>query len=696
MQKEQVDAIPLSVLPRVWQSLRWSRGTALHTIGVSKGGIVQAIELVTYLRGRESVPADELKAAFDVSSRTVRLYVQRTNEALAGIAHISYARKLAGYTLVVTDEAALDAWAERMGAFADSDTTAAGKRVSYLINDLVLRNDWVTIADMAQVLFVSPQSVSKDLKAVAGKLAEFGLTLERKPRYGVRVVGPEMARRLCLASIASEGLIGSRAFGDEALPQVVKDVAACIEEALAETSFYISMLAFQNLVVHIVVAFRRIQDRCLILLDDEMLERIARTSEFAAARRVADRLIEKFGIELPDTEVAYIAIHLAGKKSIVPADDAAPSEMPAPGAPKGPAADGADASHNLVIPEEVWGVVTEMLGRVWELFHFDFRDNLELRMNLARHIVPLATRLRFNLSVDNPLLSDIRMRFPLAFAMAGEASGVLAAHYGASLSEEETGYIALAFALALDRLREEGPKRNVLVVCASGLGTSRLLESAIRRRFGGRIDRIVPCDALHVSTADLTGIDYIFTTVPLEGEFPVPIQEIHSFLDDIDIRQIDELLSDAPPATAGTGLFDPAWFEPHLKARTPTEAIRALAGRMVELGAAAAELVELAVAREEVSSTAFGSGLALPHPIRSLPGPTRVCAGIPERPIRWGDKDVELVLLVVIGDDGRNALDWLFSRIAELLSHEERVRCIADDRGYATLVREIAHGEERN
>ena len=117
---------------------------------------------------------------------------------------------------------------------------------------------------------------------------------------------------------------------------------------------------------------------------------------------------------------------------------------------------------------------------------------------------------------------------------------------------------------------------------------------------------------------------------------------------------------------------------------------------MVERAGAPAELAELAVARERASSTAFGSGLALPHPIRALPGPTRVCAGIPEHPIRWGDKDVELVLLVVIGDDSRNALDWFFSRMAELLSHEERVKRIVDDRGYATLVREIAHGEERS
>ena len=174
------------------------------------------------------------------------------------------------------------------------------------------------------------------------------------------------------------------------------------------------------------------------------------------------------------------------------------------------------------------------------------------------------------------------------------------------------------------------------------------------------------------------------------------MQEIHSFLNEVDVRQINELLRASADMGAGAGLFDPAWFDPHLDAETPHEAICGLAELMVERAGAPAELVELALERESAASTAFGSGLALPHPIRSLPGPTKVCAGIPNRPIRWGDKDVELVLLVAIGDDGRNALDWFFSRMAELLSHEERVKRIVDDRSFEVMMQEIAHGEERS
>lgn len=56
------------------------------------------------------------------------------------------------------------------------------------------------------MLYVSRTSLSGDLHGVESTLNQFGLTLERRPRYGLKVEGSEMARRLCLASVAIEKL----------------------------------------------------------------------------------------------------------------------------------------------------------------------------------------------------------------------------------------------------------------------------------------------------------------------------------------------------------------------------------------------------------------------------------------------------------------------------------------------------------
>lgn len=89
-------------------------------------------------------------------------------------------------------------------------------------------------------------------------------------------------------------------------------------------------------------------------------------------------------MELPEEEVAYIAIHLAGKRTL---NDALSNEEPEGG---------------LVISDEIWALVSDMLDSVRTHFHFDFDEDIELRMNLARHLVPLAVRLRSQMNLKRP------------------------------------------------------------------------------------------------------------------------------------------------------------------------------------------------------------------------------------------------------------------------------------------------------
>ena len=95
---------------------------------LSKGALVKAIELVTYLNEREAASIDELTSEFEVSARTVRLHIQRTNEMLEGLAHISYARKQGGYVLSVINEE---------GFTASATSTAAPQRSASPISSMI-------------------------------------------------------------------------------------------------------------------------------------------------------------------------------------------------------------------------------------------------------------------------------------------------------------------------------------------------------------------------------------------------------------------------------------------------------------------------------------------------------------------------------------------------------------------------------
>lgn len=172
-----------------------------------------------YIGAEAPTPAQAAKH-FGVSVRTVRTYAAQANQAMTGFASIELERG-SGYRLHIVDAERYQAWVAGAAA-CEAVPQTPGQRVSYLLNDLLMRVDWITLDALAGILFVSRSAVSNDLKQVEKILADFGLTLEKRPHYGIRVAGSEMARRLCLANIIME----SEAEGAPAVDEAVASLLA--------------------------------------------------------------------------------------------------------------------------------------------------------------------------------------------------------------------------------------------------------------------------------------------------------------------------------------------------------------------------------------------------------------------------------------------------------------------------------------
>lgn len=589
------------------------------------------------------IAPDELARRLNVSTRTLRTYTSRINTELAGTATILHARG-AGYSLDVSDEAALgQVLAESSSRARHMLPETQGDRIAYLLNDLLQRADWVTLDALADALYTSRRTISEDIKQVESELGRFGLTLERRPHYGMRVEGAELGRRLCMARSA---LADASQPGKAVDSRTLEIVSACIDRVTTQTGFSINGVVYQNLVIHIAVAVVRINSNAYVPMELSQLQAIQSSSVYEVARRIAHEIEGAFAVELPDEEIAYIALHLSGRRLI----------------------QGEDVEDGLVISDEVWDVVSQILEAVWSVFRFDLRDDLELRMNLARHIVPLTVRLRYHMRLQNPLLADIKTRFPLAWQMANEASAVLARAYRITPSADEAGYIALAFALALERQKEGAPKKNILVVCASGAGSAKLLEHQYRQEFGAYLDSVITCDVSHIDEVDFSHIDYVFTTVPIPRVLPVPVRRVRFFLDSAEIGDVRRILADTPSSSSAAGFFDERLFLPHLACTSRKEVIAALCARMREVVGAPERLEEMVWERERLAPSAFGGLIAMPHPLEPVTEHTHVAVALLDEAILWAGQPVRIVFLVSISTHKGRDLDGLYRSLVRFMN----------------------------
>lgn len=623
-------------------------------------------ELAAFIKNHRGVTPASLASHLGVSERTVRTYIRRLNDAMQPFARVSL--KYGGYQLACDNKRAFAEWLSegkaKWASVSGGLPTNARERVAYITDDLLSRSDWITKDELAEALYVSSNTISHDLVQVEKSLSSFGLSLERRPHHGIRVMGDEMGRRLCMASVVADRLFEGHDDEQGGKRYLLERVSSCVDEVLRRDSFSISTLAQRNLLVHLLVALQRIKEGCYVPTDKHEIDGMEGTREFAVACDIAQELEIAFDVALPPEEIAYIAIHLASKQMRPPEDE----------------------GSNIVIGDDVWRVVSDMLELVNQIFYFDFRNNLELRMNLARHIVPLSYRLKYNMTLKNPLLDEVRERYPLAWSMAVESSATLIDAYGRVPSDDEVGYIAMSFALALERDRTHADGKSILIVCASGVGTAKLLEHLYEREFGQWLSNIMTCDQAHVMDVDFSTIDYVFTTVPLEGHLPVPVREVNAFLDETEIRDVRGILSGSAVWDTIISRFDKELFFPNVRGETREEVLDWLCDRRIEYGGAGEQYRSLVFRREETASTTYGNNVAMPHPLEAKSEKTLVTVGILDRPVKWGpDHDVSVVFLLSVSPDDSPDRHF-YDVLANLFIDPAAIERLRRERRWETLV----------
>lgn len=638
--------------------------------------IVRNPDVVAYIEEHPGASSKELAEHFSVSTRTVRKYVNACNAAMGGAARIEFDRRGAngaGYYVTVSDRDRYESWRHETSLLLrDAVPETTEERVRFLLNILLMQSGWITRERLAEILYVSPASVTSLIKRVEEILAQFSLSLERRPRYGMRVVGSEISRRVCWASVVVKELDtqpGERrelSVSDHLAYRLTLDrIDRCVSAVLEETGFHISKFSYENLLVHIGVALLRIQEGCYVPMALEQAAQSQYASEYPVAERIARSLERDFDVAVPEEEVAYIAIHLAGKQIVTFDPDA-------------------EAAGN-VISDDVWNVTSQILEHIWDAFRIDLRGDVELRMNLAQHIMPLSVRLHYHLTAANPMIAEIKTRYPFAYAMALEASAVLGERYDTEVSDDETGYIALSLALALERQKSGLPKKNILVVCASGHGSARLLEYRCRQEFGDCINRIETCDAQHVSRVDFSDIDYVFTTVPLSAKLPVPVREVKFFLDDTNVSLIRDLLQRSEARGGILHYFDPELFMAHVRAADKDEVLV----RMCDLAAAHREVDRdfrsLVMEREAAAPTAFGGLVAIPHPSRAACDSSFVCVCLLDAPVEWNGNEVRAVFLLSIARQPDADLEAFYDRLSDVIFDSQSIRRLLSDQRFQTL-----------
>lgn len=134
--------------------------------------------------------------------------------------------------------------------------------------------------------------------------------------------------------------------------------------------------------------------------------------------------------------------------------------------------------NEIIEPKDDWG------GNLAEDNDYSLAE--EIIQGLLAHLQPTFIRLAYDMKISNPVLDEIKRSYPEIFERSRNAAAVLERWIGKQVPETEIGFLTIHFGAAQVRL--EGKKENlrqvsVGIVCASGIGISRLMLSKLEKIF---------------------------------------------------------------------------------------------------------------------------------------------------------------------------------------------------------------------
>ncbi|MCR6109829.1 transcription antiterminator [Bacillus sp. A301a_S52] len=605
----------------------------------------------------DPITSDYLANVNRVSPRTIRADIKLLNKQLRSHDATIVSIRGKGYRLVIYDNEQfrkfLQAVVETKHNHNDTVPDTPEERIVFVMKKLLLAEGYVKIDDLADALHVSKSTLQNDLKEVKRIFTNYGLTLAKRPNHGLKVTGSEMKLRFCLAEYLFDRTketattILMNQLSDLIEADKYQAIWAIILERIKQNGMTLSDIAINNLFIHLVIAYKRVISGHHVSLFNDDNREMKDQKEYSVACDIIRDTEEQLQVTFPDSEVAYITLHLLGTKIVtnhhMKVEDLTP-----------------------IIKDDYLQLTKKLLDEIEKKLKLDIAEDDELIMAMSLHLKPAINRYRYGMNIRNPLLQDIKKTYPMAFE-AGIIAGIaLEELTNVTIDENEIGYLALHIGAAIERrnLKSDKPKRAI-IVCASGVGSAQMIKYKLKSRFADKIEVVKTTEYYKLSQCSLADIDVIISSLPIQEELPVPIVYVNTILTDNDFSKVDHFISDRH-ITVGQYLYSDLILA-NQPCETKEEVLTLLANHIQRQGFVDDTFIEGLHARENIAPTSYGNLVAIPHPITPMWKETFVAVCTLEKPVMWGEKPVQLVCLLNVKKESTEDLESLYGLLTKIV-----------------------------
>lgn len=617
---------------------------------------------------------NELSKHFQVTERTIRTDISTLNMELEKYNCDIQLKRKYGYFIHIGNETAFQFLLSQCNSECkEVELNSLNDRIHYILKQLLYSEEYINLDDLADSVFVSRNTLQNYIKTIKEILESHNLMYVTKPNKGVKVFGNEKDKRECLINnilskeapsyIISFSKKEQQLFNGIDLNLLNSIIIHNLNHYKIKSSDYDR----KNLVIHFALMLSRAKTENYIPYD----------ATFPIPKEVQDMINKmckdveaEFDVQITNGEKQYIYLHIATNTAL---------------------------HIGTINPILLERQIKDLLDTIYQEYNFDLRNDEILQKDLFNHFSSIFTSRNISLHKKNPLLNTIKTNFPLAFEITLTTTSKI---FSEVLNEDEIGYVSLHIGAAIERcFSGQYNHKQVLLMCGSGIATTRMLEARLNAFFHNKItikDKVSYAEFQSYTLEDLKEIDFVISTIPIQSDM-IPIEVVDFALNNSDIEKISRLLSSINKQLDKTkNFFDKNLFIHRKKANSKEEIIQLLCHLLENQNIVNGDYFDSVMQREALAKTNMNNLFAIPHPMKPCCNQTKVAVAILDEPIEWNQEKetVQIVFMLSLRADEQRDIEHLYDLFIEIVNNTKLQHQIIKSQNFDEFIKIISRSVE--
>lgn len=286
--------------------------------------------------------------------------------------------------------------------------------------------------------------------------------------------------------------------------------------------------------------------------------------------------------------------------------------------------------------------------------------------------------------------NDIKSKYPYAYELAKIAKKTIEDELDLKIGDDEISNIAVHVGGAVERysINKKIKKFKVVIVCASGAGTSMLINTKLQQLFKDRIEIVKIIPSYLIDYIDPSKIDFLISTLHINYN-KIPVINVSPFLTEKEIKIIEKFLDTGYvyEDVNVKDFFDRDLYFIDLDLKTKEEVLDFMSDKLLEKNIIDEEMKKSYFEREKIATTEIGNMVSMPHGSKGNIKENKIVVSILKEPIDWEYGKVRLVIMLALNNEKILDYEQVFSNIYNKLNTISKVVGICENKSYEKFIK---------